>query len=126
MPEFINENKKYYTPVEYVFSKIGGTYKMPILWRLKDKVWRYSELKKSISHVSDRMLSKNLKELCDDGFIEKKIIADVPVKVEYSITKKGKNSIPIISKLRDYGFLLMKEDGIKEEYKTAPNNGYKK
>ncbi|TXD71363.1 winged helix-turn-helix transcriptional regulator [Aequorivita antarctica] len=115
MPEFLSDNKKYYTPVEYVFSKIGGTYKMPILWRLKDKIVRYSELKKSISNVSDRMLSKNLKELCSDGFLEKKIIAEVPVRVEYSITEKGNNSIPIISALRDYGFSLMEKDGINKK-----------
>ncbi|WP_299553058.1 helix-turn-helix domain-containing protein [Seonamhaeicola sp.] len=114
MPQFLSNNKKYYTPVEYVFSKIGGTYKMPILWRVKDRAWRYSELKKSISNVSDRMLSKNLKELCDDGFISKTIIPEVPVKVEYTMTERGQEAIPIISVLRDYGFSLMKQDGIKD------------
>ncbi|CAM1343446.1 winged helix-turn-helix transcriptional regulator [Tenacibaculum amylolyticum] len=113
MPSFLSNNKKYYTPVEYVFAKIGGTYKMPILWRVKDKVWRYSELKKSIANISDRMLSKNLKELCDDGFILKNILPEVPVKVEYAITQKGAEAIPIIASLRDYGFQLMEQDGIK-------------
>lgn len=113
MPQFLKDNKKYYTPVEYVFAKIGGTYKMPILWRLKDKTWRYSELKQSIANLSDRMLSKNLKELLSDGFISKDIIPEVPVRVEYSITEKGKDSIPVISILRDYGFKLMGEDGIE-------------
>lgn len=113
MPQFLKDNKKYYTPVEYVLAKIGGTYKMPILWRLKDKDWRYSELKKSINHLSDRMLSKNLKELVSDGFISKEIIPEVPVRVEYSITEKGKESIPVISMLREYGFKLMKDDGIE-------------
>ena len=114
MPEFISDNKKYYTPVEYVLVKIGGTYKMPILWRLKDKQWRYSELKRSIGHISDRMLSKNLKELYADGFVLKNIIPEVPVRVEYSITEKGREAIPIISMLREYGFQLMKQDGVKD------------
>lgn len=114
MPEFLNNNKKYYTPVEYVFDKIGGTYKMPILWRVKDKAWRYSELKKSISNISDRMLSKCLKELLEDGFVTKTILPEVPVRVEYNISERGKRSIPIISSLRDYGFDLMKEDGIRD------------
>lgn len=114
MPEFLSDNKKYYTPVEYVFSKIGGTYKMPILWRVKDKVWRYSELKKSIANISDRMLSKSLKELCTDGFVHKEVIPEVPVKVEYNITEKGKEAIPIIAALRDYGFQLMEQDGISD------------
>ena len=114
MPDFLKNNKRYYTPVEYVFDKIGGTYKMPILWRLKDKAWRFSELKRSIGHVSDRMLSKSLKELVQDGFATKEIIPEVPVKVVYSISEKGKRTIPIIVDLRDYGFQLMQEDGIED------------
>lgn len=112
MPDFLKDRKRYYTPVEYVFDKIGGLYKMPILWRVKDKPWRFSELKKSIDRASDRMLSKTLKELVTDGFINKEIIPEVPVKTIYSITKKGKRSIAIITALRDYGFELMKEDNI--------------
>lgn len=112
MPQFLKDNKKYYTPVEYVFAKIGGTYKMPILWRLQNKTWRYSELKQSISHVSDRMLSKTLKELVNDGFVIKAVIPEIPVRTEYSITDKGKHAIPIIAQLRDYGFQLMSADGI--------------
>ncbi|CAL2077942.1 helix-turn-helix domain-containing protein [Tenacibaculum sp. 190524A05c] len=114
MPDFLKDKKRYYTPVEYVFDKIGGLYKMPVLWRVKDRSWRFSELKKSINRASDRMLSKTLKELVLDGFIQKEIIPEVPVKTLYSITEKGKRSIAIISSLRDYGFELMKEDGIEE------------
>ena len=115
MPQFLKDNKKYCTPVEYVFAKIGGTYKMPILWRVKDRAWRYSELKKSIAHLSDRMLSKNLKELVHDGFIDKEVIPEIPVRVEYSITKKGQDAIPIITMLREYGFRLMQSDGIDDK-----------
>jgi DNA-binding HxlR family transcriptional regulator len=114
MPDFLKDSKRYYTPVEYVFDKIGGLYKMPILWRLKDKDWRYSELKRSIRRASDRMLSKTLKELIADGFVNKEIIPEVPVKTVYSITERGKNAINIITVLRDYGFQLMEEDGIKD------------
>ncbi|MEM9822864.1 MAG: helix-turn-helix domain-containing protein [Bacteroidota bacterium] len=112
MPQFLKNNRRYYTPVEYVLAKIGGTYKMPILWRLKERTWRFSELKQNIAQLSDRMLSKNLKELLADGFIVKEIIPEVPVRVEYSLTEKGQKTIPIISMLREYGFDLMKEDGI--------------
>ncbi len=112
MPDFLKDRKRYYTPVEYVFDKIGGLYKMPILWRVKDKAWRFSELKKSINRVSDRMLSKALKELVADGFIDKEIIPEVPVKTIYTITEKGQRSIDVINTLRNYGFELMKADGI--------------
>ena len=115
MPDFKSDNRLYHTPVEFVLGKIGGTYKMPILWRLKDKKMRFSELQKSLTHVSDRMLSKALKELVDDGFIIKEVFPEVPPKVEYSITDRGGRAIVIIDTLRQYGFELMKEFGITDK-----------
>ena len=113
MPEFLHQNQKFYTPVEYALSKIGGTYKMPVLWRLKDRPWRYSELRKSIGHISDRMLSKALKELEGDGFIHKRLEAAVPVRAFYTLSDRGEQAIPKIEMLRRYGFALMEQDGIQ-------------
>ncbi|HRH35278.1 MAG TPA: helix-turn-helix domain-containing protein [Catalimonadaceae bacterium] len=109
MPDVIIDRHIFHNPVEFALSKIGGTYKMPILWRLKDKTWRYSELKKSLKHVSDRMLSKALKELEQDGFINRQVFAEVPPKVEYGLTERGKSSIQVIETLRNYGMTLMNE-----------------
>jgi len=109
MPDFVKDNHLFHNPVEFAMSKIGGTYKMPILWRLKDKKWRFSELQKSLSHASDRMLSKALKELVEDGFVTKKIFPEVPPRVEYTITVRGKKAIPVIETLRQYGFDLLQE-----------------
>ncbi|KAB1157826.1 winged helix-turn-helix transcriptional regulator [Flavobacterium luteum] len=113
MPDFVKDNHQFHNPVEFAISKIGGTYKMPILWRLKDKKWRFSELQRSISHASDRMLSKALKELIEDGFITKEIFPEVPPRVEYNITERGIKSIAIIDALRNYGLDLMKDFGIE-------------
>ena len=115
MPDFIDDNHVFHNPVEFALTKIGGTYKMPILWRLKDKKWRYNELQKSLKHVSDRMLSKALKELIEDGFITKEIFAEVPLKVEYTLTRRGEKAIVVIDVLRNYGFDLMEEFGIKDK-----------
>ena len=112
MPDFVKDKRLFHNPVEFVMNKIGGTYKMPILWRLKDKKWRFSELQKSISHASDRMLSKALKELLEDGFVTKEVFPEVPPRVEYSITARGLKSIEIIDTLRNYGLDLMKDFGI--------------
>lgn len=114
MPDFVSDKHLFHNPVEFVMSKIGGTYKMPILWRVKDRAWRYSELSKSINHISDRMLSKSLKELVDDGFITKEIFPEVPPRTEYNITERGKRAVEIISILRDYGFELMKDFGLED------------
>ena len=113
MPEFMYKNKLYYNPVEFAMDKIGGTWKIPILWRLKSRVMRYSELKKDIPHITDKMLTTQLQELEAEGFIHREVYAVVPPKVEYSMTEKGKTCIPVIETIRNYGLYLIKEAGIE-------------
>ena len=113
MSDFTFEGKLFHNPVEFVLYKIGGTWKMPILWRLHEKSMRYGELKKSLSKVTDKMLATQLRELEKDGFINRVVYPVVPPHTEYSLTEKGKRAIPIIDVVRKYGLNLMKEDGIK-------------
>ena len=112
MPEFLYENKLYYNPVEFAMDRIGGTWKMPILWRLKDKVLRYSELKKNIPHITHKMLTSKLRELEKEGFITREVFAVVPPKVEYSITPRGLRAVEIIDVIRNYGLELIDDFGI--------------
>lgn len=112
MPEFLYNNKLYYNPVEFAMDRLGGTWKMPILWRLKDRVMRYGELKKDIPHITHKMLTSQLRELEEEGFISRKVFAVVPPKVEYAITPRGKRAITIIETIRTYGLELMKEFGV--------------
>lgn len=115
MPDFIYRGKVYYNPVQLAMEQIGGVWKMPILWRLKDNVMRCGELRKSIKHISDKMLTTQLRELETDGFIHREVYAVVPPKTEYSLTEKGKNVIPLVVQIRDYGIALMKEEGLAEK-----------
>ena len=115
MPEFLHNNKLYYNPVEFALDKIGGTWKIPLLWRLKDKVRRYGELKKITPHISDKMLTSQLRDLESNGFIIRKVYASVPPKVEYSITERGLKVIPIIETIRTFGLELMAEEGIEHD-----------
>lgn len=103
MPRFEFRGKYFNNPVELSLDIIGSKWKMPILWRLKDKPWRYSELKKSIGKITHKMLAQQLRELEEDGLISRKVFASVPPKVEYSITDKGRTTIPIIESLRNWG-----------------------
>lgn len=112
MPDFIYNNKVYYNPVEFAMDRLGGTWKMPILWRLKDKVYRYSELKKAIPHISDKMLTTQLRELEADGFIQREVFPVVPPKTEYAITEKGRLAVPIVEQIRDFGIELMRISGV--------------
>lgn len=115
MPEFIHNKKVYYHPVEFLMDRIGGTWKMPILWRLRNKVLRYNELKKVIPHISDNMLSTQLRQLEANGFISRKAYPEVPPRVEYSLTDKGLTTTPIISTLIDYGLELMEKEGVEHK-----------
>lgn len=114
MPEFVHKGKKYNNPVEFALSKIAGKWKMPILWRLKDRTRRYNELWRDIKKITHKMLAQQLKELEEDGFIEKTIYPEVPPRVEYSLTQKGKEAMPIIVTIRNYGLKMMKEENIGE------------
>lgn len=113
MPEFLYRSKLYYNPVEFALDRIGGAWKMPILWRLNGRVMRYGELKKDIARVTHKMLTAQLRELESDGFITRTVFPVVPPKVEYSLTTRGMQAIPIIETIRNYGLALMKESGIE-------------
>ncbi len=113
MPDFIYDHKVYYNPVEFALHFIGGTWKMPILWRLNKATMRYGELKKTLPHISQKMLSSQLRELEKHGLLIRKAHPVVPPKVEYKISAKGKKVIPVIEVISGYGYAMMKEKGIQ-------------
>ena len=110
MPDFIFNGKVYYNPVQLVMEQIGGTWKAPILWRLQNTVMRYGELKKDIPHISDKMLTTQLRELEMDGYISRKVYAVVPPKTEYSLTDKGKEIMVLITTIRNYGLKMIEKE----------------
>ena len=109
------QHQRFYNPVDYVLQLIGGTWKVPVLWRLRKKSLRYSELEKDIPHISQKMLTKALKELEASGLVSKTVYAEVPPRVQYSLTDKGSSLMPLIESIRNTGLRLMKEDGIDYE-----------
>lgn len=123
MPEFIYHNKLYYNPVEFAMDRIGGTWKMPILWRLKDQVMRYGELKKDIPRITHKMLTSQLRELEVEGFIRRKVYPVVPPKVEYSITKRGQRAMAVVNTIRNYGLELMKEFKVEHTKSSRQTKG---
>ena len=114
MPDFIFNGKVYYNPVQLVMEQIGGTWKAPILWRLRENTLRYSELRKDIPHISDKMLTTQLRELEKDGYITRKVYAVVPPKTEYSISNQGREMIELITIIRNYGLKMIEEQKIKK------------
>ena len=90
-------------PVEACTEVIGGKWKGEILFILFDGTKRYGELRKLIPDTTQRMLTTQLRELEEDGVIERKVYAQVPPKVEYSISKRGQALKPIIDAMWYWG-----------------------
>lgn len=96
-------NRAFNNSVEFSLDIIGGKWKLPILWQLKDNPSRYGELKKSLQKITHKMLTRQLRELEESRIIKRKVYPVVPPKVEYSLTELGKTILPIIEGLNEWG-----------------------
>ncbi|MCG8642054.1 MAG: helix-turn-helix transcriptional regulator [Desulfobacterales bacterium] len=90
-------------PVEATLELIGGKWKGVILYHLLERTYRFGELKKVMPSITQRMLTKQLRELERDGIIHRKVYAQVPPKVEYSLTESGETLKEVIIMMRDWG-----------------------
>ncbi|KAB7616355.1 winged helix-turn-helix transcriptional regulator [Amylibacter sp. SFDW26] len=81
---------------------IGGKWKPMLLYHLLSGTKRFLELQRLIAQASDRMMTKSLCELEQDRLILREVFAEVPVRVEYSLTKGGKTLIPILTAMSDW------------------------
>ncbi len=97
------EDKKIYIaarcPIRTTLELLGGKWKLLILHQLYDKPLRLSELKNLIPDISEKMLIQELKTLTDSGLVIRKNFGEVPPRVEYSLTEKGKNVKPLIEQM---------------------------
>ncbi len=92
------------TGFSYTLSLINGKYKMTVLYTLMNfGVVRFNEMKKYIGAISYKTLSVTLKELEADRLISRKEYPQIPPKVEYSLTERGKSLIPILDGLCEWG-----------------------
>ena len=102
--ECIKDAKLEKTGFSYTMSLIQGKYKMFILYALMEfQVIRFNELKTYIKTISYKTLSATLKELEADGLVHREEYPQIPPKVEYSLTERGKSLIPILDSMCDWG-----------------------
>lgn len=90
-------------PVEATLEVIGGKWKGVILYHLLQGTKRFNALQREIGTVTQRMLTKQLRELETAGLVNRVIYPVVPPKVEYSLTDKGRTLVPILNALRSWG-----------------------
>ena len=92
------------TGFSYTLSLINGKYKMTILYTLMEfGIVRFNEMKKYIGEISYKTLSSNLKELEADQLVHRKEYPQIPPKVEYTLTERGRSLIPILDAMCEWG-----------------------
>lgn len=103
MPEFVLDGMTFQSPVDLALHAIGGKWKMPILWRLNQRAWRYNELHRDLKRISHKMLTQQLRELEQAGLLTRTVHPVIPPHVDYAITALGRTALPSIESLRQWG-----------------------
>ena len=87
----------------YAIDILGGRWKLLILYKLENKTLRFKDLKKIIPNITERMLTLQLRELEKNQLVQRTVYAEVPPRVEYTLTDSGKMLTPIWKKLELWG-----------------------
>ncbi|WP_371362721.1 hypothetical protein SRRS_38020 [Sporomusa rhizae] len=98
-------------PIRYAIDIVGGKWKLPIICMLASGLpTRYSSIKRKLTGVTNMMLAQSLKELEAAGIVHREQYNEVPPRVEYTLTDKGKSILPPLLKLAEWGADYMHED----------------
>lgn len=99
----MTEGKEYYCPVDAAMDEIGSKWKLLILGALKDSKLRFCEINRVLVTITQRMLTKQLRELKSDNLVNRNVYPEILSKVECSLTEKGKSILPILEQLCEWG-----------------------
>lgn len=100
-------DRSYHCPVELVIELISGKWKLLILRELMGGTKRFSQLQRSIPGITQKMLTKQLRELERAGLVSRKVYPQVPPRVEYSLTELGKSLEEIFDSMHRWGLRYM-------------------
>lgn len=92
-----------YCETELVLEIVGGKWKLVILKNLFEGTKRFGQLKRTMPHITQRMLTRQLRELEEDGLVSRKVYPEVPPKVEYSLTEIGESLEAIVRQVDEWG-----------------------
>lgn len=90
-------------PVTHCLQVIGGKWKPVILFCIENGVNRFGALQRAIPAVTKQMLTQQLRELERDGIITRTVFPEVPPRVEYNLTERGRSILPVIESMRNWG-----------------------
>jgi DNA-binding HxlR family transcriptional regulator len=100
--------------VQTTLDVLGGKWKILILWNIRDRPQRLSELKRLIPAISEKMLIQQLRELEKDDIVYRHDYGEIPLRVEYSLTAHGETLKPIFPVLCSWGELHLKHLGLDD------------
>lgn len=100
-------------PMVLVQDVLSGKRKILILWYLSYQKMRFGELKRRLPDVTQRMLTLQLRSLESDGLIIRKIFPEMPPRVEYSLSEKGRGIIPLLEMMHKFGAIWLTAENDK-------------
>lgn len=102
-------------PLEYGLAVFGGKWKSRIICVLSEnEKLRYSEIRKEMFNITDAVLAATLKDLISDGIVDRKSYDEIPPRVEYLLTEKGKSVVPILQSICRWSGIFYKENSENE------------
>lgn len=90
-------------PVATTVQLIGSKWKLLIIRNLLVRPWRFNELQKSLDGISQKVLTDSLRSMENDGIIKRTVFAEVPPRVEYSLSELGESMRPILKAMEEFG-----------------------
>lgn len=97
------QHSTYGCPVEATLNIVEGKWKVQILYALSHSTKRFGALQRALPHITRQVLATQLRELERDGIVHRTIFAEVPPRVEYSLTSSGKSLEPVLTHLLNWG-----------------------
>lgn len=99
----VYRDKEYKCGIDVTLAVVGGKWKASILWHLAQATMRFSDLQRQFPDTTRKMLTQQLRELEADGLVHREVYPQVPPKVEYWLTDKGKSMYPILEMMCTWG-----------------------
>lgn len=108
--------------VDYAFQRIGGKHKGRVIYHLRNGIKRYGELRRLLTGITPKMLTQVLRELEEDDLVTRHVYLEVPPRVEYQLTPTGRELLPFITLLSEWGRKQMGLAPLCEEPPSAVVN----